>query len=98
MRWLDFTFIMPPNLFIHSKCWIGEVMNEKIRQVFWLIWLAMIRVIWNVCNNSVFNNTVKKKYKINHFRLSALIPYIQLRDTHFDGKLFYFILLQEEFF
>lgn len=77
-------------------------MNEKIRQVFWLIWLATIRVIWNVRNNSVFNNMVKKKkkkYKINPFRLSALIPYIQLRDTHFDGKLFYFILfLQEEFF
>lgn len=47
MRWLEFTFITPPNLFIHLECLSGESVNEKIRQGFWLIWHATIWVIWN---------------------------------------------------
>lgn len=58
MRWLEFTFVTPLNLFIHLECWSGEVVNEKIRQGFWLIWQATILVIWNVLNNRIFNNTV----------------------------------------
>lgn len=59
MRWLDFIFITPPNLFVHLECWSNEAVNEKIRQWYWLIWQATIWAIWNACNSRIFNNTVK---------------------------------------
>lgn len=58
MRWLDFDFLIPPNMFIFFLCWSGWERNKKIRRGLWLIWHAAIWVIWRVRNNRIFNNQV----------------------------------------
>jgi len=30
MRWLDFSLIIPPNLFVHFECWSIEVRKKKL--------------------------------------------------------------------
>lgn len=42
MCWLEFMFIMSPNLFVHFECWTGIVTNEKLRNSYWIIWKATI--------------------------------------------------------
>jgi hypothetical protein len=56
MCWLNFSFIMPPNLFIHALCWTREVGAKKLRRGAWLIWHAVVWVIWTARNNKIFND------------------------------------------
>lgn len=58
MKWLNVNFITPPNLFIHVICWAREVWSKKLRRGAWLIWRAVVSVIWNTRNNRIFNNKV----------------------------------------
>jgi hypothetical protein len=36
-NWLDFNFLIPPNLFTHCLCWNGWERNKKVRRGLWLI-------------------------------------------------------------
>lgn len=56
MNWLNFNFISPPNLFIHAICWSRHVRNKKLRRGAWLIWHAVVWVVWKTRNNWIFNN------------------------------------------
>jgi len=56
MRWLDFNFIPPHNLFAHLECWSDAVSTKKLRNFFWLIWHATIWVSWKASNDYIFNN------------------------------------------
>ena len=58
MRWLNFNFITPPNLFIHTFCWSREVRPKKLRRGAWLIWHAVVWVLWRTRNNRIFNNKI----------------------------------------
>ncbi|AES71124.1 hypothetical protein MTR_3g070320 [Medicago truncatula] len=60
MEWLDFSFVMPPNLFIHWECWSGGTSNKKIRKGLRMIWHAAIWVLWKARNNCIFNNEVTR--------------------------------------
>lgn len=60
MDWLDFNFVMPPNLFIHWECWSGGATNKKIRKGLRMIWQAAIWVMWKARNNHIFNNVVTR--------------------------------------
>ena len=55
MRWLNFNFITPPNLFIQTFCWYREVGSKKLRRGAWLIWHA---VVWKSRNNRIFNDKI----------------------------------------
>jgi len=59
MLWLGFHFITPHNLFAHLECWSGEARGKKVRKGFWLVWLAIIGLIWKSRNDRIFNNQVK---------------------------------------
>lgn len=41
-NWLEFNFLIPPNLFIHCQCWNGWQRNKKVRRGLWLIWHAIV--------------------------------------------------------
>ena len=58
-RWLDFSFITPPNLFVHWACWSIEGSNKRIRKGLSIIWHATIWVIWQARNFKIFRNDVK---------------------------------------
>lgn len=51
MNWLEFHLVTPPNLFIHSACWLDGANSKKIRRGFWLIWRER--------NDRIFNNKEK---------------------------------------
>jgi len=59
LKWLDFSFITPPNLFVHWACWSNEGRNKRIRKGLWIIWHATIWVIWQARNHIIFRNEVK---------------------------------------
>jgi hypothetical protein len=59
MRWLDFSFIMPPNLFVHWACWSNEGRSKRIRKGLWIIWHATIWAIWQARNHMIFRNEDK---------------------------------------
>lgn len=52
MRWLDVNFITPPNPFIHALCWSREMRSK------WLIWHAVVWVVWKARNNRIFNEII----------------------------------------
>lgn len=56
MRWLNFNFIILPNLFIHAFCWTREVRSKLLRKGVWCIWHAVVWVVWKSRNNQIFNN------------------------------------------
>jgi hypothetical protein len=58
MRWLDFSFITPPNLFVHWACWSNERRNKRIRKGMLIIWHATMWAIWNARNHMIFCNEV----------------------------------------
>jgi len=58
MRWLNFNFINPPNLFIHALCWMRGVRSKLFRRGVWLIWHAVVWVVWKSRNNWIFNNHI----------------------------------------
>jgi hypothetical protein len=60
LKWLEFNFITPSNLFVHLECWSEEVKKRKIRKGMWLIWHASIRVIWRARNDKLLKNCVKE--------------------------------------
>jgi len=60
MRWLDFTFITPANLFVYWECWSNEGGRKKIRKGLWIIWHATIWVIWQARNHIIFRNETKQ--------------------------------------
>jgi len=58
MRWLEFSFNTPPNLFMHWECWSKEGTNKRFQRGLWIIWHATIQVIWQSRNNVIFQNEV----------------------------------------
>ena len=58
MNWLEYPFLIPPNLFIHCLCWNGWERNKKIRRGLWLIWHATVLELWRARNNHIFNDQV----------------------------------------
>lgn len=54
--WLDFNFVLPPNLFIHWECWLGGESKKKIHKGYRLIWHAAVWSIWRARNDRIFNN------------------------------------------
>jgi len=59
MRWLDFSLITPPNLFVHWTSWSNVGGNKKVRKRLGIIWHATIWSIWQVRNHIIFRNEVK---------------------------------------
>ena len=53
MHWLNFNFIIPPNLFLHVLCWTREVWSKNLRQGAWLIWHAVVCVMWKTRNERI---------------------------------------------
>jgi hypothetical protein len=60
MNWLQFHLITPPSLFIHLFGWSTAMSTKKRKRGAWLIWHAVIWVIWKMQNNRIFNNIVKE--------------------------------------
>lgn len=58
MGWLNFNFIIPPNLFTHALCWSREVRSKFLRRGAWLIWHAVVWVVWKSRNERIFNNKI----------------------------------------
>lgn len=58
MRWLEISFITPPNLFIHWECWKASDRRNRIRRGLLIIWHATIWGIWRARNNIIFNAEV----------------------------------------
>jgi hypothetical protein len=56
MNWVEFNFITPPNVMIHSRCWAREGRNKKLNKGASIIWHADIWTIWNMRNDRIFNN------------------------------------------
>lgn len=56
MNWLQFHLITPPSLFIHLFGWS----TKKRKRGAWLIWHAVIWVIWKMRNDKIFKNIVKE--------------------------------------
>jgi len=42
MDWVQFHFLIPPNLIIHFMCWSSEMRTKKLRKGAWIIWHAVI--------------------------------------------------------
>jgi len=57
-NWLDFNFLIPPNLFIHCQCWNGWERNKKVRCGLWLIWHATVWMLWRARNNRILKDQV----------------------------------------
>lgn len=54
MSWVDYHFLIPPNLFIHWECWIGRRGNINRWKGLWLIWHTMIWVLSKAGNDKIF--------------------------------------------
>ena len=48
-----------PSLFIHLFGWYGDS-YEETKERGWLIWHAILWVIWKIRNDRIFNNIVKE--------------------------------------
>lgn len=57
MAWMGSAFLIPPNLFVHWYCWMGEVTNKKLVKGLGLIWHTTIWFLWKARNDKIFNNT-----------------------------------------
>ena len=58
MNWIEFNFIMPPNLFDNFDRWTNELRSSKLKKCYWLIWHVVLWEIWRVRNEIMFNNVV----------------------------------------
>jgi hypothetical protein len=58
MNWMQFNFITPPNFGIHFNCWSSVMRLKKLRKGAWVIWHAVIWIVWKVRNDMIFNNKV----------------------------------------
>jgi len=56
MNWLQVNFITPPNLILIFMCWSSEICSKKMRKGAWIIWHAVIWVVWKTRNDIIFNN------------------------------------------
>lgn len=56
MLWLDWHFVIPPNLFVHWECWSRRSWNKNRLRGWWLIWITTIWVLWKVRNDKIFND------------------------------------------
>lgn len=58
-RWLEMSFITPPNLSCHWMCWNGVSSHRnELNRGLPLIWHTTIWVIWKARNNIIFNDGV----------------------------------------
>jgi len=64
LNWLEFNFIIPPNLFVHFECWNSEASSKRLKKGAWLIWHATLWLIWKERNEMIFNNQRKKVEEI----------------------------------
>lgn len=58
MNWIQFNFITPPDLIIYFNCWSCIMLSKKLRKGAWVIWHAVVWIIWKMRNDRVFNNKV----------------------------------------
>jgi hypothetical protein len=54
MSWVDYHFLIPPNLFILWECWSGRRGNQNRSKGLWLIWHTAIWVLWKARNDKIF--------------------------------------------
>ncbi|RHN43032.1 putative reverse transcriptase zinc-binding domain-containing protein [Medicago truncatula] len=52
--WVDYHFLIPPNLFIHWECWSGRRGKKNMLKGLWLIWHTTIWVLWKARNDKIF--------------------------------------------
>jgi len=76
MDWLNFNFIKPPNLFIHALCWSREVGSKILRKGAWVVWHAVVWVVWKARNNMIFNDKV--------FEVEELVDQIKVLSWHWS--------------
>ena len=59
MRWWNFSFVTPLNLFVHWAVWNGVETRKKLKKVLRLVWHATVWVLWTARNNRIFNHEVR---------------------------------------
>lgn len=52
------------HIFLHFECWSAKVRNKKLCKGYWLIWHAVIWVLWKIRNERIFNDTNKGTHDI----------------------------------
>ena len=57
MVWMNCSFIIPPNLFVHWDCWCGESGNKKVINGLRLVWHTAVWLLWKARNDIIFNNS-----------------------------------------
>lgn len=59
VEWWNFNHVTPPSLFIHWACWSGVESRPRVKKGLWLVWHAMIWVLWKARNNRILNDGVE---------------------------------------
>jgi hypothetical protein len=70
MKWMEVCFLIPPNLFVHWKCWGDFERNKNIKIGRRMIWLATLWVLWKVRNDKIFNGV--------HFEVDDVVEEVKV--------------------
>jgi len=54
MTWVEWHFLIPPNLFVHWECWSGRRVKKNCLRGLWLIWQTTVWVLWKARNDKIF--------------------------------------------